>query len=77
MKSFHCPQCESEVNGGAFCPHCGFDMSSTMCSQCQYPIKPEWSFCPSCRTELKEKAGFLKEEKKEVDKEKKAEKAKK
>ena len=55
MKSFHCPQCENEVNGGAFCPHCGFDLSSTVCPQCQYPIKPEWSFCPGCRTELREK----------------------
>ncbi len=54
-KSFHCPQCENEVNGGAFCPFCGFDLSSTMCPQCQYPIKPEWAFCPSCRTELREK----------------------
>jgi|GEM_PF-688011 len=70
MKSFHCPQCENEVNGGAFCPHCGFDLASTMCPQCQYPIKPEWSFCPSCRTELMAKVELETEKKQAVEKEK-------
>jgi hypothetical protein len=51
-KSLHCPKCENQVNGGAFCPHCGFDLSSTYCPQCQYPIKAEWAFCPNCRAEL-------------------------
>ncbi len=50
LRSFNCPKCENELNGGgAFCPHCGFDISSTLCPQCQYPIKQDWSFCPSCR----------------------------
>jgi hypothetical protein len=52
MKSLHCPKCENQLNGGAFCPHCGFDLSSTYCPQCQYPIKSEWAFCPNCRAEL-------------------------
>jgi predicted amidophosphoribosyltransferase len=52
MKSLHCPKCENQLNGGAFCPHCGFDLSSTYCSQCQYPIKPEWAYCPNCRAGL-------------------------
>jgi Double zinc ribbon len=55
MKSLHCPKCENQLNGGAFCPHCGFDLSSTYCPQCQYPIKPEWSFCPNCRAEIKQR----------------------
>lgn len=54
MKSLHCPKCENQVNGGAFCPHCGFDLSSTYCPQCQYPIKAEWAFCPNCRAGLKQ-----------------------
>jgi predicted amidophosphoribosyltransferase len=55
LKSLTCPKCENALNGGAFCPHCGFDLSSTYCPQCQYPIKPEWAFCPNCRSELQEK----------------------
>jgi hypothetical protein len=55
-KSFHCPQCENELNGTkAFCPHCGFDLSSTFCPQCQYPIQQNWQFCPNCRAGLGEK----------------------
>jgi len=52
LKSLNCPKCENQLNGGAFCPHCGFDLSSTYCPQCQYPIKSEWAFCPNCRAEL-------------------------
>ena len=48
-----CPGCAREVNGGAFCPHCGRDLSSSYCPACRYPLKPEWAFCPACRTELK------------------------
>jgi len=56
LQSFHCPQCDKELNGTkAFCPYCGFDLSATFCPQCQYPIKPEWHFCPSCRSDLIQK----------------------
>lgn len=48
-----CPGCAREVNGGAFCPHCGHDLASSYCPACRYPLKPEWSFCPACRTELR------------------------
>ena len=48
-----CPGCAREVNGGAFCPHCGRDLSSSYCPACRYPLKPEWAFCPACRTEIK------------------------
>jgi hypothetical protein len=48
-----CPGCTREVNGGAFCPHCGRDLSASFCATCRYPLKPEWAFCPSCRTEIK------------------------
>jgi hypothetical protein len=48
-----CPGCAREVNGGAFCPHCGRDLSSSYCPACRYPLKPDWAFCPACRTELK------------------------
>lgn len=55
-RSFHCPQCEKELNGTkAFCPHCGFDLAGTFCSQCQYPVKQSWQFCPSCRAEIGER----------------------
>lgn len=53
MKTLNCPQCDKELNGTkAYCPYCGFDVSSILCPQCQYPVKSDWSFCPSCRTGL-------------------------
>jgi hypothetical protein len=52
-KALACPGCGREVNGGSFCPHCGRDLSSAFCATCRYPLKPEWAFCPSCRTETK------------------------
>jgi len=52
-KALTCPGCGREVNGGAFCPHCGRDLSAAFCATCRYPLKPEWGFCPSCRTETK------------------------
>lgn len=57
MKSFHCPQCQEELNGTkAFCPYCGMDLSKTFCPQCQYPIKADWQFCPNCRFDLTQAA---------------------
>ena len=53
MRTLACPGCAREVNGGAFCPHCGRDLSSAFCPACRYPLKSEWAFCPACRTELK------------------------
>ncbi|MFH1194983.1 MAG: zinc ribbon domain-containing protein [bacterium] len=62
LKSMNCPQCDGELNGTkAYCPHCGFDLSNTYCQQCQYPIKPEWQFCPNCRAETKEKNNHVHE----------------
>jgi Double zinc ribbon len=52
-KALACPGCAREVNGGSFCPHCGRDLSAAFCATCRYPLKPEWAFCPSCRTEAK------------------------
>ena len=52
-KTLVCPGCAREVDGGAFCPHCGRDLSASFCATCRYPLKPEWAFCPSCRTEIK------------------------
>jgi hypothetical protein len=52
-KTLNCPGCGREVNGGAFCPHCGRDLSASFCPACRYPLKPDWAFCPSCRTEIK------------------------
>ncbi|MCP5107361.1 MAG: zinc ribbon domain-containing protein [bacterium] len=55
QKSFHCPECEKELNGTrAFCPYCGFDVSSTFCPQCQYPVQPNWHFCPNCRYDTRQ-----------------------
>jgi Double zinc ribbon len=48
-----CPGCGHEVDGGAFCPHCGRDLSASFCATCRYPLKPDWAFCPACRTEIK------------------------
>ena len=53
-KALACPGCGGEVNGGAFCPHCGRDVSAAFCSTCRYPLKPDWAFCPSCRTETRQ-----------------------
>ena len=52
-KALTCPGCSREVNGGAFCPHCGRDLSASFCATCRYPLKPDWAFCPACRTETK------------------------
>ena len=52
-KALVCPGCGREVNGGSFCPHCGRDLAAAFCATCRYPLKPEWAFCPSCRTETK------------------------
>jgi hypothetical protein len=55
-KRLACPGCSREVNGGAFCPHCGRDLSASFCATCRYPLKPDWVFCPACRTEIKSPA---------------------
>ncbi len=53
-RSLHCPTCHGELNGTrAYCPHCGTDLSNNFCQQCQYPVKPDWQFCPNCRAETK------------------------
>jgi hypothetical protein len=52
-RSLQCPSCEREINGGAYCPHCGHDLSAAFCAACRYPLKPDWAFCPSCRTEVR------------------------
>jgi hypothetical protein len=56
-KALACPGCGREVNGGAFCPHCGRDLSASFCATCRYPLKPDWAFCPSCRTETRSAPG--------------------
>jgi hypothetical protein len=48
-----CPGCSREVDGGAFCPHCGRDLSRSICPACRYPLQADWAFCPACRTETK------------------------
>ena len=51
LPELRCPQCGKALNGGkAACPYCGADISAAFCAQCQYPLKPDWTFCPSCRT---------------------------
>jgi len=52
-RTLTCPGCAREVNGGAFCPHCGRDLSASFCPTCRYPLKADWAFCPSCRTEIR------------------------
>ena len=48
-----CPGCSREIDGGAYCPHCGHDLSTAFCPTCRYPLKPDWAFCPACRTEIR------------------------
>lgn len=48
-----CPGCGREVDGGAYCPHCGHDLSTAFCATCRYPLKTDWAFCPACRTEIR------------------------
>jgi hypothetical protein len=56
LKTSTCPECKGELNGTrAYCPHCGYDLSNNYCQQCQYPISPEWKFCPDCRAEIRHK----------------------
>lgn len=72
VKSFLCPQCEQELNGTrAFCPYCGYDLSSTFCPQCQYQVKADWQFCPACRFDLTQKPEEVKEKEEKVKKEEK------
>jgi hypothetical protein len=53
VPELRCPQCGKALNGSkAACPYCGADLSAVFCSRCQYPVKPDWSFCPSCRGAL-------------------------
>lgn len=47
-----CPGCAREVSDGAFCPHCGRDLSRSFCPACRYPLQGDWAFCPACRTEV-------------------------
>ena len=49
-KALHCAKCGKEINGSkSFCPYCGQDLSKYFCPECQYPVKPDWEYCPSCR----------------------------
>ncbi|HVR69917.1 MAG TPA: zinc ribbon domain-containing protein [Vicinamibacteria bacterium] len=52
-RTLACPGCGREVNGGAFCPHCGRDLSRSFCPACRYPLQADWAYCPTCRTEIK------------------------
>jgi hypothetical protein len=52
-RTLPCPGCGKEVDGGAYCPHCGRDLSAAFCAACRYPLKPDWSYCPTCRTEIR------------------------
>jgi hypothetical protein len=52
-RTLPCPGCGREVDGGAFCPHCGRDLSAAYCAACRYPLKPDWVYCPACRAEIK------------------------
>jgi hypothetical protein len=50
-RTLACPGCSREVDGGAFCPHCGRDLSRSFCPACRYPLQADWAYCPACRTE--------------------------
>jgi hypothetical protein len=52
-RTLPCPGCGREVDGHAYCPHCGRDLSTAFCPACRYPLKPDWVYCPACRSEIK------------------------
>jgi hypothetical protein len=52
-KTLACPGCAREVADGAFCPHCGRDLSRSFCPACRYPLQAEWAYCPACRSEVR------------------------
>jgi len=53
LRALDCPGCGKDVDGGPFCPHCGRDLSAAFCAACRYPLKPDWVYCPACRTEAR------------------------
>jgi hypothetical protein len=55
-RTLTCPGCAREVDGGAFCPHCGRDLSRSFCPACRYPLQVDWAYCPACRTEIRAQA---------------------
>jgi hypothetical protein len=52
-RTLTCPGCSREVADGAFCPHCGRDLSRSFCPACRYPLQPDWTYCPACRTDAR------------------------
>lgn len=53
IADLRCPQCAQKLSGTkAGCPYCGADLSAVFCRKCQYPVKPDWRFCPDCRASL-------------------------
>jgi hypothetical protein len=53
LRALSCPGCGKDVDGGAYCPHCGRDLSAAFCATCRYPLKADWVYCPTCRTEIR------------------------
>jgi hypothetical protein len=67
LRSLNCPECGGELDTTRiYCPHCGKNLSRTFCQQCQYPLKPEWKYCPNCRTETGNNEQPLKAEGEEI-----------
>jgi hypothetical protein len=59
-KTLYCPKCFGELDGtNTFCPHCGYDISTAYCRECNYPIKDGWKYCPECRTEINRKNKYI------------------
>ena len=52
-RTLTCPGCAREVGDGAFCPHCGRDLSRSFCPACRYPLQADWTYCPACRTDVR------------------------
>ena len=45
-RTLACPGCAREVNGGAFCPHCGRDLSSSFCADVPLPAQVRVGLLP-------------------------------
>ena len=49
-KGHACPNCNTDTQGGRFCPECGYDMASThkSCPQCGLMMARQARFCTDC-----------------------------
>lgn len=52
MSTNTCPQCEAEVKGAGFCPHCGASLEPRQCPSCGESAPAGSRFCTNCGSSL-------------------------